>query len=235
MRPRSHRLAAPLGAALLVLPLASACGREAGTDLANGKTKFVERCGSCHVLDRAGTTGVQGPNLDQAFGPARGQGFNQRTVEGVVKRQIAFVRKNSTMPPNLVKGEDASDVAAYVAYVAGEPGKDTGLLASAGAPDTANKTTTAKGNKLAIDAVESGALRFAAGKAVANAGALMFSMKNPSPVQHNIALQGGKAGPVVGTGGTSSFTADLKPGKYTYLCTVPGHADGGMKGILTVK
>ncbi len=39
----------------------------------------------------------------------------------------------------------------------------------------------------------------------------------------------------MGQGGTSEFTADVKTGKYVYLCTVPGHEDGGMKGELTVK
>jgi azurin len=32
-----------------------------------------------------------------------------------------------------------------------------------------------------------------------------------------------------------SFKAPMKPGKYTYLCTFPGHAMAGMKGVLTVK
>jgi uncharacterized cupredoxin-like copper-binding protein len=26
-----------------------------------------------------------------------------------------------------------------------------------------------------------------------------------------------------------------KPGKYPYLCTIPGHAEAGMKGVLTVE
>jgi azurin len=32
-----------------------------------------------------------------------------------------------------------------------------------------------------------------------------------------------------------SFKAPMKPGKYPYLCTFPGHYPGGMKGTLTVK
>ena len=40
---------------------------------------------------------------------------------------------------------------------------------------------------------------------------------------------------MVGQGGTSKLSANLKAGKYTFFCSVPGHEDGGMKGNLTVK
>ncbi len=42
-------------------------------------------------------------------------------------------------------------------------------------------------------------------------------------------------GEVVEKGGASEVSADLKPGKYTFYCSVPGHEDGGMKGDLTIK
>jgi uncharacterized cupredoxin-like copper-binding protein len=35
-------------------------------------------------------------------------------------------------------------------------------------------------------------------------------------------------------GHSGSFTVDLKPGIYTYRCTILGHAFLGMKGALTV-
>ena len=61
---------------------------------------------------------------------------------------------------------------------------------------------------------------------------------NPSPVPHGIAFDGNgvdKAGPTGGTGSTSTVSATLKPGTYTFYCPVPGHKAGGMKGTLTVK
>jgi plastocyanin len=211
------------------------CGRGDAPDLINGKTKFIQKCASCHVLARANASGVVGPNLDEAFGPSRREGFGERTVEGVVQEQIALVRRRSVMPPNLVTGADSRDVAGYVAAVAGQRGKDSGELASAGAPDVSNKVVNEKNGQLQINADPSGALAFTAGKANAKAGTLKFVMENPASIQHNIALAGGSAGPVVGQGGTSQFSQAVKPGKYEFLCTVPGHADGGMKGTLTVK
>jgi mono/diheme cytochrome c family protein len=219
-----------LAAGALVL---AACGREESRDLVAGKQAFIEKCGACHSLARAGGGGTQGPNLDEAFEQARLDGMNEETVEGIVQRQIAYPRRNSIMPADLVTGELARDVAAYVGAAAGIPGEDTGELAEVGAEE--GGTAKAENGMLQIDAAESGALAFTASKATAPPGRIEFVMDNPSPIDHNIALEGDGEGDVVGNGGTSRFEANLKPGKYTFLCTVPGHADGGMKGELTVK
>jgi len=234
--PRSRILT--LAAAAACAAVASGCGREEADDLVNGKTLFVERCASCHVLERANATGVVGPNLDEAFGPARGDGLGEGTVEGVVLNQIANVLRGSEMPPDLVEGQDAEDVAAYVAMVAGQPGEDTGELAQAGQPEVSDEPVAAENGTLQIDADESGALAFTAARAEAPAGAVEFVMDNPSPVEHNIAVKNGgldEQGPVVGQGGTSRVSANLRPGEYTFYCSVPGHEEGGMKGTLTVK
>ena len=232
LRPLAHK---PLLLALAAILLLAACGREESPDLANGKELFIGEgtCGSCHALNRAGTQGTQGPNLDEAFQQARIDGMNEDTVEGIVMRQIANPRKSSIMQPDLVTGDDARDVAAYVAEVAGQPGEDTGALAEVGVKK--GGSATAKNGVLQIDADETGALAFTASKAMAPPGKIEFVMENPSPIDHNIALEDGPEGDVVGNGGTSQFSTTLKPGKYVYICTVPGHAEGGMKGDLTVK
>ena len=220
---------------VLLAAIASGCGETTESDQVNGKNLFTQKCGSCHILQRAATKGVQGPDLDEAFGPARRDGLGETTVEGVVLRQIGNVRRNSKMPADLVTGQDARDVAAYVAAAAGQGGKDAGALASAGALEVSSKPIPAKNGVLTMDADPTGALAFASTKATAPAGALEFVMGNESSVQHNIALEDGPTGPVVGKGGKSTFKETVKPGKYTYICTVPGHADGGMQGELTVK
>ena len=129
-RDRVKPLLAALAVAAVALAFA-ACGREEN-DLANGKALFTERCGSCHILGRAGTQGRTGPDLDASFRAALDDGMNRETVEGIVHKQILHPRKNSQMPPALVKGEDAKDVAAYVAFATARPGEDEGALAQAG-------------------------------------------------------------------------------------------------------
>jgi len=120
----------PLCAVALALPL-GACGRDE-PNLETGKAKFVEKCGSCHTLQRAGTAGTTGPDLDTAFQTALADGMDRDTVEGIVHRQILHPRIDSQMPAGLVKGQDADDVAAYVGYATGRRGNDTGALATAG-------------------------------------------------------------------------------------------------------
>jgi mono/diheme cytochrome c family protein len=122
---------AALGAATAFL-LATGCGREHEPDLVNGKAKFVQKCSSCHTLGRANAQGTQGPNLDEAFAAALADGMTPSTLQGVVRRQIANVRRGSIMPEDLVTGNDAIDVAAYVAAASGKKGQDTGALATAG-------------------------------------------------------------------------------------------------------
>jgi uncharacterized cupredoxin-like copper-binding protein len=65
-------------------------------------------------------------------------------------------------------------------------------------------------------------------------------MNNPQKTgkQHGIAVEGNgldKDGPIVGPGSTSRVKVNLKPGKYTFYCPVPGHRQGGMQGTLTVQ
>jgi mono/diheme cytochrome c family protein len=238
VRPSGHRAVATLALAAALALLVAGCGRQHQADLVNGKAMFVQKCSSCHTLKRANAQGVQGPNLDEAFQTARADGMTASTVRGVVRRQIANVRRGSIMPRNLVTGADAADVAAYVGLVAGQAGEDKGALASAGSPKVSKKPVKAKGGKLQIDADPTGALAFTASNALAPPGSVELVMANKANVQHDISLKGNgvnKQGPRVGKGGTSKVTASVKPGKYTFYCSVPGHEAGGMKGSLTVK
>jgi mono/diheme cytochrome c family protein len=129
-RNTARPLLAVLAAAAVALPL-GACGRDE-PDLTQGKALFTQKCGSCHVLARAGTQGTTGPSLDAAFRAALDKGFNRDTIEGIIHRQILHPRRGSVMPADLVTGQDAKHVAAYVSYAAHRTGQDSGALAQAG-------------------------------------------------------------------------------------------------------
>jgi uncharacterized cupredoxin-like copper-binding protein len=221
--------------------------KSSGADLAQGKQAFVEGCGSCHTLARAGSKGTVGPNLDEAFRRARQDGMKSSTFMGVVERQILNPNINPqvdpqtgktlpSMPAKIYTGDKARNVAAYVAQAAAVPGKDTGRLAAIGEQKAQGTAKEANGT-LDIPVATAG-LAYKFKDAQANAGQVTIVSKNPQPTQHDIAIEGngvnGK-GAVVTNGGTSKFTVNLKPGTYTFFCSVDGHRQAGMVGKLTVK
>ena len=239
----------PAAVAVAAAAVLSGCAvSQSGDNIINGKTQFVAKCGACHTLARANATGVVGPNLDEAFQRAVQDGFKRSTFRGIVHRQIenpARLRQvdpitgkeGAAMPANLVTGTDAEDVAAYVAQAAARPGQDTGRLATIG-QGPSNAVAKAKGGKLEIPTDPSGQLRFQASSATAKAGKVTLLSKNDSPVPHDISVKGGgvdQQGKQVQNGGTSQVTVALKPGKYVFYCSVPGHEQGGMTGTLTVR
>lgn len=246
--PALKRLLLPAAVVAASAAFAGCSVAEQEPNLVNGKSKFVARCGSCHVLARANATGVTGPNLDEAFRTARAQGFGESTFEGVVYQQIGdpstrkqmdpqTLKDGAAMPADLVTGQDARDVAAYVAGAVARAGEDEGQLAQVG-PKKSTEAAKAEGGKLGIDADPSGALLYVFGAAEAPAGPLELLSKNESSVPHNIAVEGqgiDEKGEVVQGGGTSTVSVDLKPGEYTFYCSVAGHREGGMEGKLTIK
>jgi mono/diheme cytochrome c family protein len=112
------------GALLAGLVLVAAgCGTGGvaeGGNASTGKKLFVGegKCGSCHTLQDAGSRGEVGPNLDDAFKQSKADGLKQSGIQNVVLDQIRFPTTGSGMPANLVEGQDAEDVAAYVARCA---------------------------------------------------------------------------------------------------------------------
>lgn len=126
---RSLATIAPL--ALILLAVGGCAIKHPTASLVRGKQLFVAKCGVCHTLSHASTTGPVGPNLDVAFRQDRADGIKSASIEGLVDYWIQYPNNQGVMPPMLVKGQNAQDVAAYVAAVAAEPGQDTGALATA--------------------------------------------------------------------------------------------------------
>jgi cytochrome c6 len=75
---------------------------------------FQTNCGSCHTLAAAGTDGVVGPNLDDLLGLA--------TPDANRPRVLAAIQNGvkGRMPAGILSGEQAEEVADFVARSAGQ-------------------------------------------------------------------------------------------------------------------
>ena len=99
-------------------------------------------------------------------------------------------------------------------------------------------TPSGSGNTtLELAADPNGGLMFDKTTLTAPAGKVTIDFTNQSSTAHDVSIQGDGVdvtSDIVDNGGTTSVSANLTPGTYTFLCTVDGHADAGMKGTLTV-
>ena len=113
------------------------------------------------------------------------------------------------------------------------------LAASAKAP--------AATTKVSVTVNKSNDFKFIVKPTSAKVGKLVFTFTNNGQLPHDFKLCSsnkggtansctGKVTPLVSPGQKATLTVSVtKTGKYEYLCTVTGHAQQGMKGILTVK
>ena len=103
--------------------------QEVPAGLKAGQSLFQTNCGTCHTLYAAGTDGNFGPNLDELLapsGPPSGPSA-QKTVEGIKGRVLNAIENGvdspstpGRMPPGIISGEQAEEVAEFVARTAGE-------------------------------------------------------------------------------------------------------------------
>ena len=126
-----------------------------------------------------------------------------------------------------------------VLALAGCGGSDNKSSDSGSSSSSSNSSASSGGGgetlKLAAD---KSALKFDKSSLTAKAGKVTLQMENPSGVPHAVAIKGNGVdvdGKTIGNGETSTASADLKPGTYTFYCPVPGHEAAGMKGTLTVN
>jgi plastocyanin len=95
------------------------------------------------------------------------------------------------------------------------------------------------GSTVKFEADPNGELAYTTTEASAKAGKVTVDFNNPQSLTHDVAIEDSSGKEVgktdlIGNEETST-TVDLKPGTYTYYCTVPGHREAGMEGTLTVK
>jgi plastocyanin len=113
------------------------------------------------------------------------------------------------------------------------------LAACGGGDDDGEPAGNGGGDGAALELVggPGDELKFDQTSLEAPAGEVTITMVNEGDLPHNVAIKGNgvdEKGEIVQNGGTSTVTATLEPGEYTFYCSVPGHEAGGMTGTLTV-
>ena len=103
-----------------------------------------------------------------------------------------------------------------------------GLFAGAASPSS---SSPAASTKVVVAASE---FKFVLSKKAAPAGTVTFVVTNKGNTTHDFKI-GGKKTKMLAPGKSATLKLVLKKGKYAYLCTVPGHAAAGMKGVFVVK
>jgi plastocyanin len=95
------------------------------------------------------------------------------------------------------------------------------------------------GSTVKFEADPGGELAYTTTEATAEAGEVTIDFNNPQGLTHDVAIED-SSGETLGktdlvASEETSATVNLKPGKYTFYCSVPGHREAGMEGTLTVK
>jgi plastocyanin len=131
---------------------------------------------------------------------------------------------------------------AAIALVAcgGDDDNDTSNTGGGGAAAPASGGGGGGASTVKLSADPSGALSFDTDSLSAKAGNVTIDFDNPAAIQHDVSVED-SSGKELGTSDliseskTTLDLSNLKPGDYTFFCTVPGHREGGMEGTLTVK
>jgi plastocyanin len=148
------------------------------------------------------------------------------------------VPAKSAVPPTTTQElAPVPDVSAPV--VASSTGTTSEPVATTGTPAPASSPASSKaGTALTLAANPSGLLAYNTKQLSAKAGTVTITFTNTSPLEHNVTVAEGSK--VLGAtptfvGGSRTLTLTLKPGKYTFYCSVPGHRQAGMEGTLNVS
>jgi uncharacterized cupredoxin-like copper-binding protein len=84
--------------------------------------------------------------------------------------------------------------------------------------------------------VKAGEFFFKLSKAsIARPGTVVFTVKNVGHIAHDFKIAGKKTALIQPSKSVKLKIVFKKAGKFTYLCTVPGHAANGMEGHFTVR
>ena len=118
-------------------------------------------------------------------------------------------------------------------------GDDTGTTAAESSSTNSTTTAGGSGETVTFEADPSGQLAYTETDVTAKAGNATIEFNNPASIGHDVVIEDESGNEIaktdVITDSTTTTTADLQPGTYTFYCSVPGHREAGMEGTLTVR
>ena len=135
------------------------------------------------------------------------------------------------------KGEGREQPSTTTSPTQGSPPQGQVGGASGGGPPPA-KTGGAAGGSVQVAADPSGQIAYQQKSLSARAGKVTIQFTNQAPVPHDVTIaQGARriGGTSQITGSKTTATVSLRPGKYTFYCSVDAHRQAGMQGTLTVS
>jgi plastocyanin len=149
------------------------------------------------------------------------------------KGNVPPTKTQEQAPVPVVSAPVPSSSSSSSSSSAAQPSATTGTPAPASSPAPGKA-----GSSVALAANPAGQLAYNTKQLSAKAGTVTITMANMSPLEHNVTVAEGSK--VLGAtptfkGGTRTLTLKLKPGKYTFYCSVPGHRQAGMEGTLNVS
>jgi plastocyanin len=135
--------------------------------------------------------------------------------------------------------ESAGEAASEAGETAGGAASEAGETATEAGEAATNGGESSGGGAIKISAPEGADLAFEQKDVTAKAGTDTLEFDNPQSLSHDVKIEDSSGKEVGGTelvsGGSATASVDLKPGTYTFFCSVPGHREAGMEGTLTVK
>lgn len=95
------------------------------------------------------------------------------------------------------------------------------------------------GNTISFEASADSGLAYTEDEVTAKAGKATIEFVNAQQMAHDVVIEDQAGNDIartdIITDETATTTANLKPGEYTFYCSVPGHREAGMEGTLTVE
>jgi plastocyanin len=184
--------------------------------------------------------GLRNPDFPGSLG-------GQRAVSAITAVLVLAAVSSAVITSGGAKSASAAGTTSSTQTSAAAPATETPSTASTtssapkattGSPAPASSPAAGATSTLKLAANPAGQLAYDTKQLSAKAGTVTIDMTNMSSIEHNVTIAEGSK--VLGAtptfaGGTKALTLKLKPGTYTFFCSVPGHRQVGMEGTLTVS